>query len=144
METKVFISKLDEEKIVAAIAAAEQKTSGEIRLCISNRKREDALEAAQKRFEKLGMTQTRERNAALIYFAPLTQKFAVVGDIGIHAKCGADFWQAITTEMNKLLQAEQFTAAILYAIEKVGDVLATHFPQRPDDTNELPNHIVGD
>ncbi len=144
METKLFISKLDDEKIVAAIAAAEKKTSGEIRICISSRERADVLAAAQERFEKLGMTNTRERNGALIYFAPLSRKFAVVGDSGIHAKCGADFWNSITAEMHKFLQAEQFTAAVLFAIEKVGGALAAHFPCGPDDKNELPNEVVGD
>lgn len=144
MEPKAFISKLDNEKIVAAIAAAESKTSGEIRVCISSRKRSDALEAAKKRFEKLGMTQTRERNGVLIYFAPLTRQFAVVGDSGIHANCGPDFWKGISAEMHQRLQAGQFTEAVLHAVGKVGDALALHFPRRPDDANELPDAIIGD
>lgn len=144
MNTKLFINQLQEERIVAAIADAEKKTSGEIRICISSRKQDDALAAAQARFEKLGMTNTRERNGALIYFAPLSQKFAVIGDAGIHARCGSDFWQAITTEMHQLLQAGKFTEAAVYAVEKVGSALAEHFPRRPDDANELPNHVVGD
>lgn len=144
MQTKIFISKLDDAKIVGAIAAAEQKTSGEIRVCISERKHEDIVVAAQTRFEKLGMTNTRERNGTLIYFAPLIQKFAVIGDAGIHAKCGVDFWREITAEMHHFLQADKFTDAILFAVEKVGRALAEHFPSRPDDANELPDHLIGD
>ena len=144
MQTKVFISKLDDERIVAAIAAAEKKTSGEIRVCISDRKHDDPVSAAQKRFEKLGMANTRERNGVLIYFVPLSQKFAVIGDAGIHAKCGADFWSEITGEMHNLLQAEKFTDAVVFAVGKVGQALAEHFPRCPDDTNELPDQIAGD
>src|SRR5690348_7624573 len=112
MHPKHFISQLDEAKIVAAIAAAERKTSGEIRVYISSKKRDDALDAAQKRFAKLGMTKTRHRNGVLIYFAPLTRQFAIIGDAGIHAKCGDNFWQTITSEMTPLLKSEQFTEAV--------------------------------
>lgn len=144
MEPKVFIDKLDDNRIVAAIATAEKNTSGEIRVCISDRKHDDPIAAAEKRFEKLGMTKTRDRNGVLVYFVPLSQKFAVIGDAGIHAKCGADFWRGITAEMHDLLQAEKFTDAVVLAVEKVGRALAEHFPRRPDDTNELPDHVVGD
>lgn len=144
MQPKVFISKLDDAKIVAAIDAAEKKTSGEIRVCISSKERPDAVAAAQERFEKLGMTNTRDRNGTLIFFAPLSQKFAVIGDAGIHTKCGADFWREITSEMHVLLRADKFTEAVVVAVEKVGNALAEHFPRRHDDTNELSDHIVGD
>jgi uncharacterized membrane protein len=144
MHPKTFLSKLDEEKILAAIAAAEKKTSGEICVYVSSKKREDALEAAQKRFLKLGLTKTRHRNAVLIYFAPLTHKFAVVGDAAIHAKCGEAFWQRITGEMAGFLKREEFTQAIIHAVEKVGAVLVEHFPAGPDDINELPDAIIRD
>ncbi len=144
MHPKDFISKLDEEKVVAAIAEAEKKTSGEIRVYVSSKQRDDALTAAQQRFEKLGMTKTRERNGVLIYFVPLTQKFAIVGDSGIHAKCGDGFWKEITDEMSSLLKQEQFTDAVVKAVGKTGDALAKYFPSKPDDTNELPNKIIRD
>lgn len=144
MQTKVFISKLDDQRIVASIVAAEKNTSGEIRVCISDRKHDDALVAAQKRFERIGMTKTRDRNGVLIYFVPLSQKFAVIGDAGIHEKCGADFWRGLTDEMHDLLQVDRFTDAVILAVEKVGHALAEYFPRRPDDANELSNRIVSD
>lgn len=135
---------MDEAKIVAAIGSAEKKTSGEIRVYISSKKRLDGLAAAQLRFAKLGMTKTRHRNGVLIYFAPLTRQFAIVGDAGIHAKCGDNFWQSITTEMTPLLKSEEFTAAVVLAVEKVGRALAEHFPSDSDDSNELPDKIIRD
>ena len=38
----------------------------------------------------------------------------------------------------------QFTEAVVFAVQKVGDALAKHFPRRPDDVNELPDKLVGD
>ena len=40
--------------------------------------------------------------------------------------------------------ADNISDAILDAIQKVGDVLARHFPRDSDDQNELPDRIVRD
>ena len=133
---------LPSASVVAAIAQAEKKTSGEIRVCVSRRQRTDGLAAARRRFAKLEMHRTRERNAVLIYFAPRTQQFAVWGDIGVHEKCGDRSWQDIVGEMAPLLRASRYTDAVVLAVEKVGGVLAEHFPRRPDDHDELPNTLI--
>ena len=144
MNPREFVSQLDEAKIVTAIAEAEQKTSGEICVYVSHKQREDALAAAHLRFHKLGMTKTRQRNAVLIYLAPLTHKFAIVGDTGIHEKCGKTFWQEIAGRMTDQLKKHLFTEAIITAIKEVGGVLAQHFPPEPGDRNELSNKVVQD
>ena len=144
MKPGEFLDQLDDAKIVAAIGEAEHQSSGEIRVYVSHKKREDALAAAHIRFQKLGMTRTRQRNAVLIYFAPLTRQFAIVGDTGIHQKCGDDFWQGISTAMSAQLKQGKFTEAIVDAIQKTGALLAQHFPRDPDDRNELPNEVERD
>lgn len=144
MKPQQFINKLDEKKIVAAIAEAEKKTSGEIRVYISDKKRDDPLTAAKKRYEKLGMTKTRLRNGVLIYIAPVSRKFAIVGDSGIHEKCGKEFWERLTAEMSKLFKEGKFTEAIVQVLNEAGKILAHYFPVGPDDQNELPNKILRD
>lgn len=144
MKPKEFIDKLDDNKVMAAIAEAERKSSGEIRVFISHEKPPDALAAAEAQFLKLGMAQTRERNGVLIFFAPKIQQFAVVGDKAIHEKCGPDFWQQIAAEITTHLKAGEFTEAVGDAVSHIGDVLAKHFPRSPDDRNELPNQIIRD
>src|SRR5438093_39804 len=99
MKTKLFLSRLDHEKIVAAIAEAEKRTSGEIRVFVSHRKVEDALKAATFHFSKMDMHKTKHRNAVLIFVAPQSQTFSIIGDEAIHAKCGDAFWKRIATEM---------------------------------------------
>lgn len=144
MHPKHFISKLDDKQIVAAIREAEKKTSGEIRVYISSKQRQDAMNAATERFAKLGMTKTRERNGVLIYFAPVTRKFAIVGDSGIHQKCGQNFWDKTVGEMMALLKEEKFSEAVVQAVRKTGDLLAKHFPATGGDTNELSDEIIKD
>jgi uncharacterized membrane protein len=141
MRTKEFIEKLEHDRIVRAIAAAETKTSGEIRVFIQHGDVGDPVGSAREQFERLGMTKTRERNAVLIFVAPRAQKFAVIGDQGVHEKCGDPFWQALTEAMRTHFQAHNFTDAVVHAIRETSALLAEHFPRRPDDRDELANRV---
>jgi uncharacterized membrane protein len=144
MKPKEFLNQLEHDKIVAAIRAAEAKTSGEIRVLITRRKPEDPVAAAQKQFERLGMTRTAEKNGVLIFVAPAAHKFAVIGDSGVHAQCGDIFWREVAAEMSGRFKKGEFTSGILHAIEKAGELLAQHFPCKPDDKNELPDDVAHD
>jgi uncharacterized membrane protein len=141
---KAFLNQLQHDDIIAAIRAAESKTSGEIRVFISRKHVEDPVAAAQKQFERLGMTQTRHHNGVLIFVAPRARKFAVIGDTAVHQRCGDGFWQALAGEMTGHFRQANFSAGIIHAIQKAGDLLAAHFPPQAGDGNELPDEIEGD
>jgi len=143
MRTKEFLSRLEHERIVSAIREAESKTSGEIRIYIQRGKFDtDAVLVAQKKFQRLAMHRTRERNAVLIFVAPRAHKFAVVGDKAIHEKCGEQFWEHVVDGMRVHFQHEKFSHALTEAINEVGKVLAAHFPRTSANPNELPDEIV--
>jgi len=143
MRTREFLSKLEHDQITEAIREAESKTSGEIRVLIQRGKlKSDPLVAAQRKFHRLGMYKTRERNAVLIFVAPRAHKFAVVGDNAIHEKCGDEFWQRVVERMGTHFQNEQFSAALTEAVKEVGIVLERHFPKTSEDTNQLPNDVI--
>ncbi len=142
MRTKEFLGKLEHDRIAKAIATAEATTSGEIRVFIQRGNVADAVSDARAQFERLGMTQTRERNAVLVFVAPRAQKFAVVGDDGVHQKCGEQFWQDLVGRMREHFQREDFTDALLEAVRSTGSLLAQHFPKTGASTNELPDEIV--
>ena len=88
------------------------------------------------------MTRTRERNAVLILVAPDSHTFAIVGDVGVHARCGSNFWADVAHHMEARFREGQFTAGLAEAVTMTGDLLATHFPRLPDDRNELPDDVV--
>lgn len=144
MHHKEFISQLDEQRVVDAIASAEKQSSGEIRVYVSHKERHDALAFAKKRFVELGMTQTRERNGVLIYIVPRTRQVAVLGDTAINEKCGDAFWAEIVRGMSAHFKEGQFTEALIAAIRDVGAVLAKHFPPQSGDENQLSDSIVRD
>jgi len=143
MRTREFLGKLEHDRIVRAIREVESKTSGEIRVFIQRGKlNADPLPVAQKKFQRLGMHKTRERNAVLIFVAPRAHKFAVVGDEAIHQKCGDEFWQRVVTAMHHCFRQNKFTEGLGGAITIIGDMLGQHFPRGPADTNELPDEVI--
>ena len=144
MKTQTFIEQLQNEQIVAAIRAAEAKTSGELRVFISRKKAGDALTAAKHEFTRMGMTKTAERNGVLIFVAPKSRTFAILGDQGIHARCGEGFWRELAEQMTAHFRNAEFTQGIVGAVEKAGALLGEHFPRKPDDKNELPDAVERD
>ena len=132
MKPKHFIEKLDEARIVAAIAAAERTTSGEIRVYVSHHQTHDTLASARTRFRALGLHKTREHNAVLIYLVPRTHQFALWGDVGVHEKFGETFWKELSASMTPLLKNEHLTEAVEHVVKEVGAALAEHFPRSHD------------
>lgn len=138
------IPSIDQSRVVGAIAAAEQRTSGEIRVFISSRKTDEPVAAAEKQFERMAMTRTTERNGVLVFLAPASHTFAVIGDKGVHEKCGAAFWRELADAMSEHFKRGDFTSGLVLGIERAGALLAEYFPRKPDDRNELPNAIDTD
>ena len=143
MRTREFLSKLEHDRITAAIRKAESKSSGEIRVLIQRGKlKSDPLVAAQRKFHRLRMHKTAERNAVLIFVAPRAHKMAVVGDVVIHEKCGVEFWQRVVERMRTHFQNENFTDALVETVDEIGNVLSSYFPRTQRDANELPDNVI--
>ena len=146
MQTKSFLGALDHQRIVKAIQDAEARSRGEVRVHVSQQAVPDVEPAAARQFETLGMTRTAERNGVLLFVAPVSQTFAVVGDEGIHARCGPDFWKDVAAAVEADFRAGRFTDGIVKGVARVGDALATHFPRTGGaaDANELPDEVTED
>jgi uncharacterized membrane protein len=130
MHPKHFSKHVRHDEIIAAIRAAEQKTSGEIRVSISPKHIDDPVAAARIEFMRLGMNASRERNGVLIFVAPRSHKFAVIGDEAVHAKCGDEFWRKLVDAMSGYFRKSEFTPGIIHGVQKAGDLLAEHFPRQ--------------
>jgi uncharacterized membrane protein len=120
--------KIDHARIASAIAEAERKTSGQIRVLIARHRAPDPVAAAQHHFDRLGMIRTRHRNGVLIFVAPRSRSFAVIGDQGVHEKCGDAFWRELTSAMEVFFKKGQFTDGLVHGIERAGALLSEHFP----------------
>lgn len=139
---EAYFSESRRAEVTGAIAAAEKKTSGEIRLFIEDKCDGDVLDRAAFLFKELKMDATHERNGVLFYLAMKSQKFAILGDAGINTKVPKDFWLDIKVEMQNYFVKEEFAAGLTKGIEKAGEALQKYFPYLKEDKNELSDEIV--
>jgi uncharacterized membrane protein len=144
VRSKHFLKQLDHDRIVAAIREAEARSRGELRVHVANHEVAHVEQAAAKQFEAFGMHATAEKTGVLIYVAPRSRKFAVIGDTGIHARCGPGFWKEVAAAMASDFREGRFTDGIVKGIARAGDALAEHFPRAPGtaDANELPDEVT--
>lgn len=133
---------IDDDRIRAAIAAAERQTSGEIRVSVSRFFWGNVRRAAEKAFNRLGMRATRDRNGILFFIVPARHAFAIIGDEGIHRKVGQDFWNKLAATISVDFMAGKFNDGLISGIEEAGRSLGAHFPyQGEKDVNELSDDI---
>lgn len=141
MAAKHHFTEENLREIRNAIAKAERRTSGEIRVHIESRCKEDVMDHAAAMFAELHMHETAARNGVLIYLATVDRKFAIIGDAGINARVGVDFWQTTYDHALPHLKSGRWTAGLTSAIAEAGEALAQHFPFQADDVNELSDEI---
>jgi len=142
MTHEEFLGTLDQKRIVNAIANAEGRTSGEIRVHVQKRiGATDIRNLAERTFERLGMTKTAERNGVLPFIASEDRQFTILGDSGIHDKVPAGFWDDVIAKLTIRFKAREFSDGIIEAIGAAGEHLAAYFPRSDKDVNELSNEI---
>ena len=129
------------KRLVAAIRAAEQATSGEIRVHVQRCCSDDPVRDATRIFERLGMTRTVARNGVLFFLATRDRRFAVIGDTGIHQHVGDAFWQATAAAMTPHFSRGDMIDGIAAGVQAAGEALKRHFPHQRNDINELPDTI---
>jgi uncharacterized membrane protein len=132
---------IDHAKVVEAIQAAEAGTSGEIRVVVARHGTADPLASAQRHFQRLKMEDTADRNGVLIFIAPRSRKFAVVGDKGIHERVGDSHWNAVVDGLTEHFVNGDFTSGLVEAVAAIGKELAAHFPKEGARKNQLPDDV---
>lgn len=133
--------------IVTAIAEAESKTTGEIRVHLSRRWFErDPMKSARRIFLKYDLDKTTQRNAVLLYVNLKNKRFAILGDEGIHQRVGQSYWEKIAHELRDQLHSTYFENAIAVAVSQIGIVLKKYFPLSDGNRNdnELSNEVTHD
>ena len=137
----LFFSKAENKRIVKAIQDAEMSTSGEIRVHLERKAKEDILAHAKEKFQKMGMTRTEACNGVLIFMGIQSRRFAIIGDRGINEKVPEAFWNEEVRLMADYFKEDRFADGLVEAILKIGEKLKEYFPYQRDDINELPDEI---
>jgi putative membrane protein len=99
-------------------------------------------EAALQQFMAQGVHVTQERTGVLIFAALDEHQVELIADESIYTKVEEDAWAQAVAVLTRELHADRPVEGFAAAIALCGQVLARHFPPRPDNPNELPDHLI--
>jgi uncharacterized membrane protein len=135
-----FTRAFDSARVKRAIEEAEARTSGEIVVSVAPFFLGSVERAAERAFTRLAVSHTRDGNGVLFFIVPGRRQFVILGDVGIHARVGPDFWRAVADAVSRRFGEGDLNAGLTDGIAEVGRRLAEHFPHdRAHDVNELPD-----
>ena len=114
------------------------------RFFISRKEIDDEVEeAAITNFFDQDLYRTRDETGVLVLISVFERRVWILADRGINAKVPEGQWDDIVKMITDGIKQKRAADAICAAVEKIGALLAEHFPIKPDDTDELKNVIVG-
>jgi uncharacterized membrane protein len=137
------------DRIEAAIQQSETLHRGEIRFAIEGglhplpllkgiTPRARAIEV----FSHLRVWDTEENTGVLVYLQLLDRDFEIVADRGIAARVAQDEWEAICLRMEAAFRGGRFEEGVIVGLREITALLATHFPARAANPDELSNKPV--
>lgn len=102
----------------------------------------EVKEAAVTSFFQKGLFRTRDETGILIFISLFEHRVWVLADRGIDSKVAPGQWDDSVAMIVRGIRDKRTAQAICEAVAQMGDLLAEHFPVRPDDQDELSNLIV--
>lgn len=136
----------------AALAVATLKFVGmlllqlwpplKFRLIPAHIKRLRSRERAAAYFRTGAQGRTTGKTGILIYLSLAEHDAEILADQAIAAKVAPEVWGEAMAAMLVELQAGRLADGMIAAVERVGAVLAEHFPRSQDDVNELPDRLI--
>ncbi|HNN56339.1 MAG TPA: hypothetical protein PKG84_08355 [Novosphingobium sp.] len=85
---------------------------------------------------------THGSTGILIYLSLAEHRAEIVADEAIAAKVQPEVWGAAMHAMLAEIRAGRIGEGLAVAVDKVGVVLAEHFPRSANDRNELPDRLI--
>ena len=114
------------------------------RLVSRSRVDEAVNERCMAAFTEHGLHYTRDHTGILILVSLLEHRVEVLADRGINEKVPPGTWNEVVEILTAGLKSRHAGDAFCKAVERCGEILATHFPRKADDRDELPNRLVSD
>lgn len=85
---------------------------------------------------------THGRTGILIYLSMREHRAEIIADQAISSKVAPETWGEAMAALLAHIRAGHLADGMIAAVEKVGAVLAEHFPRDEDDVNELPDRLI--
>jgi putative membrane protein len=124
--------------LVARIPAVKRRLASKTRIA------EAVNDRCLAAFTEHGLHYTRNHTGILILVSLLEHRVEVLADRGINEKVPPGTWKEIVGILTAALKSGLAGEGFCKAVERCGEILATHFPRQADDRDELPNKLVTD
>ncbi len=99
-------------------------------------------ERALLEFYQTGIVNTKARTGILLFLSLMERKAVVLADESIAKQLPAETWKQICDLMVDGIKSGDTGAGLIRAIEKCGEILATHFPSNEQNPNELEDNLI--
>jgi putative membrane protein len=93
-------------------------------------------------FKAAAERRTEGRTGVLIYLSMAERRAEIVADAAILKVTDEETWGEAMAALLEQVRAGRPGDGIVAAIERVGTVLAEHFPRSADDRNEIPDKLI--
>jgi putative membrane protein len=100
------------------------------------------LERAVNLFKVGAERRTHGRTGILIYLSMREHRAQIIADEAITSKVSPETWGEAMAAMLVHIKDGRVADGMIAAVEKVGVVLAEHFPRIEGDVNELPDRLI--
>jgi putative membrane protein len=99
-------------------------------------------ERALRAFRVGAEQRTSARTGVLIYLSMREHRAEVLADAAIASKVDAEVWAEALEALLAQVREGDVAGGLCAAVERVGAVVATHFPRQDGDMNELPDRLI--
>ena len=82
------------------------------------------------------------RTGVLLYLSLRERRAEIVADEAIHSRVPAELWGEAMAELVAEVKAGRPGGGMVKAVERIGAVLAEHFPKSRSDRDELPDRLI--
>lgn len=129
-------------RLEAKIAAAEVRTSAQIKVAIAKREWLGIKRKARQIFRAHGLDQTAQRNCVLVLLVLKNRELLIYGDQSVHQAVGQEYWDDVRDQMMAELRQGHFYDALAVGVQRLGERLAALFPLAQENRDELANQIL--
>jgi putative membrane protein len=97
---------------------------------------------AVEQFLARNLNTTAGRTGVLLFVSAAERYAEIIADAGLHEKVGQSEWQAIVDELTGEIGGGRAERGLIGAVERIGGILAKHFPSSAGDVRRLPDHLI--
>lgn len=106
------------------------------------RKEHMVMQRAERAFYEKGLYKTRENSGVLFFLSLLERKVWVLADEGIYKRIDQETLNRFANTVSQGIRDGRACDTLCQAIKESGEVLASHFPMEPGDTDELSDEVM--